>query len=55
MERAKTDVGVFINKLGLGLIKSSVPEVTFKVKRQNTKRRRTINKQHLYFLQILNT
>lgn len=32
MERAKTDVGVFINKLGLGLIKSSVPEVTLRLK-----------------------
>lgn len=30
MERAKTDAGVFISKVGLGLIRSSVPEVTLK-------------------------
>lgn len=30
MERAKTEAGVFNIKVGLGLIRSSVPEVTFK-------------------------
>lgn len=28
MERAKTEAGVFMSKVGLGLIRSSVPEVT---------------------------
>lgn len=28
MEREKTEAGVFISKLGLGLMRSSVPEVT---------------------------
>lgn len=32
-ERAKTEAGVFISKVGLGLIRSSVPEVTIKKKR----------------------
>lgn len=34
MERAKTEAGVFISKVGLGLIRSSVPEVTFKKKKK---------------------
>lgn len=32
MERANTEAGVFISKVGLGLIRSSVPEVTLKKK-----------------------
>lgn len=28
MERAKTEAGVFVKNVGLGLIRSSVPEVT---------------------------
>lgn len=28
MERAKTEAGVFISTVGLGLIRSSVPEIT---------------------------
>lgn len=30
MVRLNTDAGVFISKVGLGIIRSSVPEVTFK-------------------------
>lgn len=33
MERANTEAGVFSSKVGLGLISSSVPEVTFKKKK----------------------
>lgn len=33
MERANTEAGVFISKVGLGLIRSSVPEVTFIISR----------------------
>lgn len=34
-ERAKTDAGVFNRNAGLGLIRSSVPEVTLKEKRSD--------------------
>lgn len=40
MERANTEAGVFISKVGLGLIRSSVPEVTFKKNKVRTERMR---------------